>query len=115
MLTVEALRERRWGWLPALRKALEGKPAADETRLASINDSRAETLTRLLEVATLAADNHGAIRSAVEQTGRDPLHEDIDRLERSLRDEAEEFLRAARAVHDLHRVVEEAARARPAS
>jgi hypothetical protein len=106
MLSADGYRERRWGWLPALRTLLEAKPALPDGRLTSADDTRQEALSRLLEIAELAHEHQAGLRDAAREVGADELHRDIDRLERALRHAGQSFEEAALRVHALHHVLE---------
>lgn len=106
MLTDEAYRERRWGWLPTLRQALEDKPPLSDGRLTSIDDSASEHFARLLEVAALAKAYPGSVHEVAQEVGRRAMHEDIERLSNWLRGAGRQFAAAADEITQLHRVIE---------
>jgi len=59
VLSEKALRERKWGSLPALRKVLENKELPPEFHgISSVSDNIFEELSRLVEVVSLSREHH---------------------------------------------------------
>ena len=87
-LTEIAYRERKWGWLPALRKALEDKSVPSKFEYyygpTSADDNIFDSTNRLLEIAILTIENETAIRNNAKAIGLDEMHDDLIKLERAL-------------------------------
>jgi hypothetical protein len=106
MLTGEAYRDRRWGWLPALRKVLERKPESFDGRFLSTDESEAEGLTKVLVAAALADHYQDEIREAARRGDMREFHEDIEHLSSVLRAIADRFKQAAERTWELHRYID---------
>lgn len=59
MLSEKALRERKWGSFPALRKVLENKDLPPEYHgTSSVSDNIFEEISRLAEIVSLSHEHH---------------------------------------------------------
>ncbi len=84
MLTADAYRERKWGQLPALRRALEDKKVPDHYYgLISTDDNMFDRLVRLLEMAVLVREYDEHIREVARLVGKADMHRDLKNLESS--------------------------------
>jgi hypothetical protein len=106
MLTEEAYRERKWGPFPFLRTVLEGKRVSSLGVTISTSDSFFESLSRLVEIATLACDNADELRGTAHSAGWDAMHRDIEVLRSQLQGASamlDDFASRVKALHGLER------------
>ena len=86
MLTEEALRERKWGPFPTLRKALEDKHIPYRyDGFTSVSDNRFAQFYRMCEIADLAHEYESAVRETAQSVGREHILSDLLRLRDDLR------------------------------
>ena len=85
MLSPEALRERKWGRFPTLRKALEEKRLPDTYYgVSSTSDNLCEQYRRLIEIALLTNEHEQLVMDTAQVTGREHMCRDLDELRRQL-------------------------------
>ncbi len=85
MLTKKALRERKWGPYPALRKALDDKRIPEGYYgPTSVSDSIFSALDRLIEIAILAREHEGLVRETAQAVGPGDMYWDLQRLQTEL-------------------------------
>ena len=102
-LTAEAYQERKWGYLPALRKALEDKKVpASYCGSTSASDNIFDSLSRLLEIAVLTGEYENDIKEAALSTGREAMYHDLRELEGTLEQAAHFFRRTIDKVRLLY-------------
>jgi hypothetical protein len=110
MLTTDAIRDRQWTWVPALRKVLERYP---DRGLTSIDEGEGEYVRRVLLVARLALAHPEELRKASVVENASALHEDLDRVATDLEKFASHLGEISSAVQSLHDLVEQGVREDP--
>ena len=84
-LTAEAYRERKWGHLPALRKALEDKDIPSSYYgLTTASDNMFDAITILIEIAVLTSEYQFDIKETATSMGREEMTRDLKTLEGAL-------------------------------
>ena len=97
-LTPEAYRERKWGYFPTLRHALENKEIpSNYYGLTSADDNMFDRMTRLMEIAVLMVEYKRHIKETAQSVGREEMYTDLRRLEEDLEQTS----------HFLKRMIEE--------
>lgn len=105
-LTPEAHRERKWGALPALRKALEDKEIpSNYYGMTSASDNMFDATVRLMEITVLVAKYEGDIKEIAVSVGRDKMVHDLFESEHALKDASYFFQRAIDEVQRLYRTL----------
>ena len=85
MLTYEAMRQRKWGGFPVLRKALENQDIPERYfGITSVSDNRFEDLQRLVETSVLAREFRSSIQETAQSQGRYEMFENLQLLIREL-------------------------------
>lgn len=85
MLTLEGIRERKWGPYPKLRQVLQDKEMpADFYGLTSVSDNRWDQIHRLIEIATLVDEYRADIKNAMPTLGHDELCRDLHDIQHEL-------------------------------
>jgi hypothetical protein len=83
-LTLEANREREWGWLPELRKVLEDKEIKDPKHeyygLTTAHDNFFEYLSRNMKIIILAEENLEYIKKCTNRQNHIDMIKDIEKL-----------------------------------
>jgi hypothetical protein len=99
MLTEEALRERKWGRFPALRKALEDKCIPNSYYgPTSVSDNVFGELNRLVEIAILAREHQSVVRDITQSVGREQMYRDLLQLRDDLGAASSFFKQQAEAI-----------------
>ncbi len=103
MLTEEALRQRKWGPFPALRKAIESKRVPDSYYgPTSVSDNVFERMSRFLGIAILAHEYSNVVKQTADSVGVEAMRRDLQKLEREI-EAASSFLKQqAENVRALH-------------
>jgi hypothetical protein len=110
MLTFEALNERKWGGLPALRKVLESKRVPESHfGLTSVSDSVFDWFHRTLEVALTVTGNEPDIAKAA-QASSEELLADLRRLQEALRGVMSFVEDTSRNIRQIEEAVDRAGR-----
>jgi hypothetical protein len=104
MLTDEAMRNRKWGNLPALRKMLESEPIPERyCGLTSVSDTVFQSLQRAAEIAVVATENENRICEQVAPNEIKMVCEDLERLTHMLRGASNFFTEHAERMEHLHK------------
>lgn len=106
MLTDEAIRHRKWGLYPALRKALENKKISDSYYgLTSASDNIFDRMVRLAEIATLLREFRQDVIDTAQSTGEEQMYKDLQELEHGLLYYSDFFRKAAGEVESFYPVL----------
>jgi hypothetical protein len=85
MLTDHAIRERKWGRYPSLRRVLEEKKVPDALYgLTSVSDNSFDWVNRLMNITILVDKYRADIKNAVPTLGRDELSKDLYEIQSEL-------------------------------
>jgi len=86
MLTEQALRDRKWEWLPALRPILEFKRVPDRYYgPTSVSDNIFDRVHRLIEISILIQENQAEIAEQLRADGHERIREDLYRVHEAIR------------------------------
>ncbi len=78
MLTIEALRSKKWRLFPVLRKVLESKQSHRYDTLLSTDDTIFAAFERLLDISALVQEHKGELRAAIaEERKRGDRHDNF--------------------------------------
>lgn len=106
MLTAEALSDRKWGHLPALRRLLEKKGIPPSYYgLTSVSDNMFNGLVHLTEIVVVVKEYETYIQENTELDDLPQLLKDLDWLKENLYSASSFFNKQAEFVNGLQRQI----------
>ncbi|HOD79107.1 MAG TPA: hypothetical protein PLB95_05605 [Syntrophales bacterium] len=101
-LTAEAYNNRKWGFLPALRKILEGKRVPDSYYgLTSVHDDIFDAMIRLMEIAVLTSEYKDLIKENAASIGQEEVWRDLENLQKALEQASQFFKRKSEEIESI--------------
>lgn len=104
MISADALKEREWGHLPALRQVLQDAPLSEHYYgWTSASDTIFDQVSRLMKQAILLREHNDKIIETAASIGKEEVRKDLRLLESAFADVAAQFESARRMAGELGR------------